>query len=83
MTEKQLQKFIQMLRKEQITWTTLTIGTLHIDGATDLKLADSRSRLPGARSEPPQTIFEKYGGELLKQPESPVDSVPDEAKLDD
>lgn len=79
MSPKQVKDFILWLRKERISCTSLTIGGIMLDGLVDGKALTAK---PAEQPEPPKTMWERYGGELLNQPASPVDEVPDEAKVD-
>ena len=79
MTLKQLQSFILWLRKERIGYTTLTAGGVTIDGVVDGKL----ERAPAWKAERRQTLYEQYGGELIKQgATAPAAAITDEERVD-
>ena len=81
MTTKQLQSFILWLRKERISYTTLSAGGVTLDGVIDLK-AEQPTGKP-TPVEPRESMYERYGAELLKQPAAkPTETVPDEALLE-
>ena len=81
MTTKQLQSFILWLRKERISYTTLSAGGVTLDGVVDLKVETA----PADKTppEPRLSMFEKYAGDLMRKPATPNDIVPDEAIVDD
>lgn len=79
MTTSQLQKFILWLRRERITYTTLSAGGVTLDGVVDGKVERDETKKP----EPRQSMFDRYGAELLKQPAAkPTEVVPEEALTD-
>ena len=81
MTTKQLQAFILWLRRERISYTTLSAGGVTIDGVIDLN-AEQPTGKP-TPVEPRESMYERYGAELLKQPAAkPTETVPDEALLE-
>ncbi len=76
---KTLQSFILWLRREKIAYSHLSAGGVTLDGVVDMKI-ESR---PADKAEPRETMFEKYGAELLKQPAAkPSETTPDEAFLE-
>lgn len=77
MTAKQVKDFILWLRKERITYSSIQIGGVTLDGVVDVKHAK-----PVDKPEPRASMWDRYGEELLKQPPTPADDVPDEAKVD-
>jgi hypothetical protein len=80
MTTKQLQAFVLWLRREGITYTTLSAGGVTLDGVIDTKIERPVDKTP---VEPRTSMYERYGAELLKQPAAkPSEVVPDEALLD-
>jgi hypothetical protein len=80
MTAKQLREFILWLRKERIAYTTLSAGGVTLDGVVDLKMVSTEKPAP---AQPRETMFEKYGAELMKAPAGkPSDAVPDEALVE-
>lgn len=80
MNIKQVQALIVMLRKERITYTTLSAGGITLDGVVDGKLERDATK---PVVEPRQSMFERYGAELLKQPATKsTEIVPDEAMLE-
>lgn len=80
MTTKQLRELIIMLRKEKITYTHLSAGGIVIDGVIDGKIEREATKTePVAR----ESMYERYGAELLKQPAAkPNELVPEEALLE-
>lgn len=78
MSPKQARDLILWLRKERIFYTRLVAGELELDGVIDGKLASA----PPPKPEPRKTMFQQYGEEILTQPVTTVDDVPDEAKVD-
>ena len=81
MTTKQLQAFILWLRRERISYTALSAGGVTLDGVIDLK-AEQPTGKP-TPVEPRESMYERYGAELLKQPAAkPTETVPDEALLE-
>lgn len=79
MTLKQLQAFMLWLRKEKIAYTTLSAGGVTLDGVVDAKMERGASM----KAETPLSAFERYGAELLKQPQAkPSEVVPDEAMIE-
>ena len=80
MTTKQLQAFIKWLRAEKITYTTLVAGGVTLDGVVDGKVERDATRPESVVRE---SMFERYGGELLKQPAAKASEVvPEEALID-
>ena len=79
MTLKQIQAFILWCRKERITYHTIAIGGVTLEGVVDGKHVPTVTKKP----EPPQSLYDKYGAELLKQPVPAAEVVPEEALLDD
>ena len=80
MTLKQVQSLVLWLRKERISYTTLSAGGVTLDGVVDGKAVDDAKP---RKEEPRQTAFERYGADLLRQPTAKKsDSIPEEA-LDD
>lgn len=81
MTTKQLQAFILWLRREKIAYTTLSAGGVKLDGVVDMKIEQPTDKpIP---VEPRESMFERFGAELLKQPAAkPTEMVPDEAMLE-
>ena len=81
MTVKQLREFMLWLRKEKIGYTTLSAGGITIDGVVDGKIDRPVEKIEETRR---PTMFERYGAELLSQPQAakPSDVIPDEA-MDD
>lgn len=81
MTTKKLREMIRMLRDERIAYTTLSVsaGAITLDGVVDLK-TDSKP----AKVEPRETMFERYAGDLARQPATgkPSDMVPEEALVE-
>jgi hypothetical protein len=81
MTTKQLQAFILWLRREKIAYSSLSAGGVTLDGVVDMKAieAPADKTAPGPR----ETMYERYGAELMKQPAAkPTETVPDEAMID-
>jgi len=79
-TLKQVQSLVLWLRRERISYTTLSAGGVTLDGVIDGKLADGA---PEAKPEPRQTMYARFAGELGKQPQvRPSERVPEEA-MDD
>lgn len=80
MTVKQVRELILWLRHQRIAYTTLSAGGVTLDGVTDLKAEQPTNQ---AKSEPRQSMYERYGEELLRQPAAkPTDAIPDEAMID-
>lgn len=80
MSAKQLREIILMLRKERVSFTYLSVGGVTLDGVTDGKL--ERDVVKPEPTEPRPSMFARYGGELLKQPQAkPNEVIPDEALL--
>jgi hypothetical protein len=80
MTIKDLKALVLWLRSEQIAYSTLTAGDVTIDGVIDLKQDPGK---PAAIEAKP-TMYQKFGGELLRQPTAKrSEVVPDEAMIDD
>lgn len=71
---------LMALRKEGIACTTVALGGVTLDGVIDLRLRTGAK--PVDKPEPRTSMWDRYGEELLKQPPTPVDDVPDEAKVD-
>lgn len=78
MTIKQVRELILWLRKERIAYTTLTAGGVTIDGVVDGKL----ERAQPAKAERRPTMYEQYGGELMKSGQAPAAAVTDEERID-
>lgn len=79
MTLKQVKELVLWLRREKISYTHLSAGGITLDGVVDMK---SERAMP-EKAPPRETMFERYGAELLKQPQAkPSETVPDEALLD-
>jgi hypothetical protein len=77
---KALQSLILWLRKERISYQHLSAGGFTLDGVVDLKAVDEAKATP---EEPRPTVYQRYGGDLLKQPTvKKGDAVPDEAMID-
>lgn len=80
MTVKQVRELITWLRKERISYTTLSAGGITLDGVVDMKAVDEAKATP---EEPRPTMYQKYGGALLSQPTvKKNDAVPDEAMVE-
>ena len=79
MTTKQLQSFILWLRKERIGYTHLSVGGVTLDGVIDGKL--ERAPLPKSDRRR-ETLYEQYGGDLLKSQTPPAAAVTDEERID-
>lgn len=78
MTSKALRELILWLRKERISYTTLTAGPITIDGVVDGKV-ERRIDKP----EPRLSMFAEYGAELLKASAvSPSASITDDERLE-
>lgn len=78
MTIKQVRELILWLRKERISYATLTAGGVMLDGVVDGKLERGRD----AKPERPQTMYERYGAELFKQSNvDPAAAVSDDERL--
>lgn len=78
MTLKQLKEFVLWLRKERIAYTTLSAGGVTLDGVVDMK-----TEKPMVKPELRESMYERYGSELLKQPAAkPTEQVPEEALID-
>lgn len=63
---KDLQALILWARKNQIGWSSLTCGTLHIEGA-DMKPDPTAPKRSQEAAAAPQSMYAKYGGALLEQ----------------
>jgi hypothetical protein len=77
---KALKDFMLWLRRERIAYSSLSAGGVTLDGVVDMKI-----EIPADMAQPEarQTMFERYGAELLKAPAAkPSEGVPDEALLD-
>lgn len=63
---KDLQALILWARKNQIAWSSLTCGTLHIEGG-DMKPEREAQRSKPQDAQPAPTMYQRYGGALLEQ----------------
>lgn len=80
MTIKQIQSFMLWLRRERIAYATLSAGGVTLDGVVDLKMVTQEKPTP---AQPRETMFERYGAELLRQPAAkPSEGIPDEALVE-
>lgn len=80
MTTKQLQSFIKWLRAERISYSHLSAGGITLDGVVDMKAVDE---IKAAPETPRPTVYQKFGGDLLRQPTAKKSEVtPDEAVID-
>jgi hypothetical protein len=81
MTTKKLREMIRMLRDERIAYTTLSVsaGAVTLDGVIDMKAAAETRPTPPA---PRETAFERYGAELLRQPQAKANEVIPEEAMD-
>ena len=79
MTTKQIREFLLWLRKERISYHTIAIGGVTLEGVVDGKHLASVAK----KAEPKRNMYEVYGEELLKQPVPAAEQVPEEALLDD
>jgi hypothetical protein len=78
MTVKQLQTFILWLRKERISYSTLSAGGVTLDGVVDGKI-ERKADKPVER----ESMYQRYGGELFKAAAtSPAAVVSDEERRD-
>lgn len=64
MRRDRVKDLLLFLREQQITWTTITVGDVMIDGGTDLKLAQ---KLPASRpaASRRESMWLKYGGDVV------------------
>lgn len=78
MNSKAIKDLILWLRKERISYSSITIGGLTLDGVIDGKAPTAKVE----KVEPRQSAWDRNVQQILNQPASPVDDVPDEAKID-
>lgn len=80
MTLKQVQSLVLWLRREKISYTHLSAGGVVLDGVVDGKLAEDAKPV---KEEPKPTMYQKFGGDLVRQPlAKPSEVTPDEAVID-
>lgn len=68
------------LRREGISCTTVSAGGVTLDGVIDMKATAPAKATPDA---PRETMYERYGAELLRQPAAKAsETVPEEAMIE-
>lgn len=69
---RRIKDLVLWLRAERITWQSLIIGDVTIDGGQDMKLIESLP--PGKPAAPRPSIHERYGGALLEPQTTPAET---------
>ena len=78
MTVKQIRDFLTWLRKERITYHTITIGGVTLEG-----VVDGKHESKPVKVEQPDTMWERNARALMATPPTATDDVPEETLLDD
>ena len=62
----ELGKLILWLRKNGVSWRTLTVGSVTVEGA-DMRLAENLPQPAIQAATPAATIYTRYGRDLLEE----------------